>query len=104
MRDVTGVNLAKLAAAAYDLSRPQGLGMLHFVPGSLTDEKAASLVKSTGRIALSLDYVKGRAVKLTVFRADDGTLTVSDRWFDHSSSQDAELWRRVDVQPKPMNQ
>jgi hypothetical protein len=102
MRDITGVDLAKLAQEAFSLSRAQGLGFLHATPDPLSGEEAAALVEPTGRIALSLDYVRGRAVKLTVFRSADGSLSVRDDWYDHSEHQDAELWQRVGITPKPL--
>lgn len=95
MIDVTGVDLVELAKAAYDLSRPQGLGFLHFTPDPLTDEEAQSLLRDAdSHLALSLDYVHGRAVKLTVYR-DGDTLSMRDRWYDHSQSQLQELLERI---------
>lgn len=95
MIDLTGVDLVALAKAAYDLSKPQGMGFLHYEPGGLTDEQAQSLVNDEGnRCALSLDYVAGRAVKLTVFR-DGDKLAMRDSWYDHSDSQLRELLTRV---------
>lgn len=87
--DITGSDLVAVVKAAYELSRPQGMGLMHFTPGPLSDEQAQQIVdqqSKTGRIALSLDYVNGRAVKLTVFREDD-KLFVYGPWFDHTEAQ-----------------
>jgi len=97
MIDITGCDLAKVAQAAYDLSHAQGMGMMHYRAGTLTDDEAAALVRRCeGRsdIALSLDYVMGRACKLTVFRNGD-RLEIDDRWFDHSARDHAELLERI---------
>jgi len=84
MIDVTGVPLKSLIAAAYGLSVPQGLGILHFKPGSLSDEEVDEILRmGTPRIPVSMDYVKGRACKFTVF-ANDGKHYINNRWYDHS--------------------
>lgn len=106
MRDVTGVDLIKLAQEAYALSRPQGLGFLHYEKGGLSEEEAQELVDYQAlstHTALSLDYVKGRAVKLHVFKRN-GKLSIRDDWYDHSPAQDAELWRRVGIEPKAIEE
>lgn len=95
--DVTNVDLVKLAKEAYALSRPQGLGFLHATEGDLSDEDARAIVErdANDRIcALSMDYVHGRACKLTV-RRRDGKLLLDADWFDHSEAQMAELRKRV---------
>jgi hypothetical protein len=83
MIDITGVDLVKFVKKAYELSGPQGLGFLHAKGGSLTDEETQELIRPTGRIALSMDYVHGRACKMTVFREGD-RLEIRDTWYDHS--------------------
>lgn len=89
MIDITGCDMRALVKAAYDLSRPQGMGMLHFQPGQMQDEDAdlllAGAFRPTGYNALYLDYVKGRAVKLNVYRdVENGNLYVYRDWYDHS--------------------
>lgn len=95
MIEITGANLVEVAKAAYDLSSPQGLGFIHHEDGSLTDEEAEGLVKEDDKIQLRLDYVKGRACKLTVF-ADDGRLYIKSRWHDHSEQDLQLLLSRID--------
>jgi hypothetical protein len=81
----------------YDMSVPVGLGFIHAKPGSLSDDEVDSIIRPTGRIAASMDYVNGRHCKMTVFRADDGTLTIRDNWFDHSDDQLAQLLESIGV-------
>jgi hypothetical protein len=86
MIDITGVNLVDFVQEVYSLSRPQGWGELHFVPGPLPADEAKQLIETWNthkHIAVSLDYVKGRACKMTVHR-DGDRLKIPDRWFDHS--------------------
>jgi len=88
--------------AAYDLSAPQGLGFLHVRPGGLDDETIARIKDSgIGLFAARLDYVHGRAVKLTVRRDGDVCHIPADHWFDHSLEDLRELAKRADLgEPK----
>src|SRR5438067_10004377 len=99
--DVTGVDLVALPKAAYELSVPQGLGFLHAREGDLSDDDATEVVTRSpdSRIALNIDYLHGRAVKLIVFK-DGDRLTMRDDWFDHSPSQLDELLTRVGLTRK----
>ena len=83
MIDITKVDLVQFVKKVYDLSVPQGFGFLHAVDGSLTDEEASTLINPKGRNAISMDYVRGRACKMNVFRTDD-KLTINDSWYDHT--------------------
>jgi hypothetical protein len=87
--DITGTDLRKLAAAAYALSAPQGLGILHYQDGPLDEATLDAVTQppNYGSCAMHLDYVKGRACKLNVNKGQDGRLTIGDRWFDHSPEQ-----------------
>lgn len=99
MIDITGVDLKELVKKAYELSNPQGMGYIHFREGPLSDADAQAILDiqqpSYGAI-LSMDYVKGRSVKLTVFQQDD-KLYVRNDWFDHSEDQLKELLRYLNV-------
>lgn len=86
MIDITELDLRKFIAKAYDLSVPFGMGMLHFQPGPLPEEMIDRILAASdegARIAVSMDYVMGRAVKMTVFR-DGDRLFIRNDWFDHS--------------------
>lgn len=84
--DITGVDLSKFVREAYNLSRPQGLGYLHHREGGLPEDELQAILKrdeNSKYYAVSMDYVMGRAVKMTVHKSGD-RLVINDRWFDHS--------------------
>jgi len=84
--EITGANLIDVVKAAYDLSKPVGMGFMHYTPEPLTDDEARELINGDrSGVALSLDYVKGRACKLVVFK-DEERLFVRKDWYDHSDS------------------
>lgn len=99
MIDVTEYDLAALIKNAYTLSVPMGLGMLHFKAGPLSDEQVCAIIEagayhSRSEIAVNMDYVNGRAVKLTVFRKED-RLYIRKEWYDHSDADLKELLART---------
>ena len=68
--DITGIDLIKFVKEVYRLSIPAGLGRLHFKEGGLTDEEAEEILgvwKDDKQFALDMDYVRGRACKMTIF-------------------------------------
>lgn len=86
--------LVDLVKAAYDLSKPVGMGFLHFRPEPLTDEQASSYIEDNGTVRL--DYVNGRSVKMTVFiDKNTKTLYISDSWYDHSDDDLLNLLDRI---------
>ena len=88
MIDVTDLDLRELVRGAYDLSRPQGMGIIHYQPGRLSDEEADEIIALFADdhfIAVSMDYVRGRACKFHVMREGD-RLTIRDDWYDHTAS------------------
>lgn len=91
MIDITGVDLRQFVKEVYRLSSPQGRGVFRFQDGPLDDETVDRIIANEDRhIAVSMDYVRGRACKMTVFKENDG-LAINDSWFDHSDSQLREL-------------
>ena len=92
MIDVTNVDMVKFVKKVYDLSRPQGLGMMHYTPKPLTDDEAKQFIQDDGTV--DMDYVGGRACKMHVFNRD-GVLSVHDSWYDHSDTQFSELLAHV---------
>ena len=92
--EITGADLKELAKAAYDLSRPQGLGILHYEEGGLTDQEAESLIIDDERWPLAMDYVKGRACKMRVYK-DGDRLYIHKKWYDHTDEQLKELLNRI---------
>lgn len=100
MIKIDNLGLVKFAQDVYELSTPQGLGFLHAQAGGLSEEAATELVarqENNPRIALDMDYVSGRACKMTVFETEDGYYEVPDSWYDHTESQYDELLKRHDI-------
>lgn len=85
MIEVTNLNLVDLVKKAYLLSKPQGMGFLHYMEGDeLSDIEATNLIDyGNPCIAVSMDYVKGRSCKFAVFN-NEGKLFIEDIWYDHS--------------------
>ncbi len=80
MIDITGADLREVVRAAYALSQPQGMGMLHFVPGDLSESDIDAVLKnSPDYCPVSMDYVRGRACKM----------------HDHTPSQLQEFLKRI---------
>lgn len=88
-------NLPKVIAKAYDLSAPQGLGFLHFKPGGISEDELSGILarvdeaETTYHKRIRLDYVEGRAVKLTI-DYDEGSQQWridGDRWYDHGAAE-----------------
>lgn len=100
--DVTDVDLKKLIKTAYDLSVPFGLGCLHYREGNLSDEEVDSILdkwkKDKSRIVVDLDYVHGRACKLTVLKCTKtGRLFIYDSWYDHNEEDLKKLLEAVGI-------
>ncbi len=95
MIDITGVNLVEFVKKAYELSSPQGYGFLHFNPDPLSDDEANQIIangklRTPENVELSMDYVNGRAVKMTVFKLEN-QLQIRESWYDHTPDQLQEL-------------
>ena len=106
MIEITGVDLVEFVKKVYELSVPQGMGMLHYTPNPLSDEEAKQIVdrfKGDKMLALSMDYVKGRACKMTV-RREDGKLTISDNWYDHTDRAYQQLLEHFNIQKPAENE
>lgn len=88
MIDITNVDMVKFVQKVYALSQPQGMGMIHFQPGDLSEEDAKSLIQEDGTV--SMDYIKGRACKMYT-SIKDGVIVIGDKWYDHTDAQLAEL-------------
>ena len=95
--DVTGVDLVKFVQEVYNLSKPQGMGLIHFTPEPLSDSDAAQVIEQSTNndsIELSLDYVKGRACKMVIFKDGDKRY-IQDTWFDHGSGLLEQLLKNI---------
>lgn len=90
MIEVTGVDLRAFVQACYRESMPHGLGFLHFQQGDLNEEESSKMIdraKGDNLCAISMDYVVGRSVKMTVFHGPNDTLWIRSTWFDHTPEQ-----------------
>lgn len=98
--DITKVDLKELIRHAYDLSNPQGMGFMHYRPGPIPEELVEDILKDTSSYcALSMDYVMGRAVKLSVHK-DGDKLSLPDKWFDHDNGTYQILLDRLGINHK----
>ena len=61
--DIKGKNKAKILAALYNNSKPQGMGFLQFKPGDMPIEQAEEIIASGQTY---FDYVFGRIVKVEI--------------------------------------
>jgi hypothetical protein len=59
--NISGMNKAKILAALYNNSKPQGMGFLHFDDQPMTQEEAQELLDSGQTY---FDYLKGRVMKI----------------------------------------
>jgi len=99
MLDITGVDLRKFVRDVYDLSRPQGLGAMHYAPGPLPEHMIdAILAKRYASVIISMDYVVGRACKMAVIQTEDGKLQIHTPWYDHTDDHLRELLARQGIQ------
>lgn len=62
---------ARTIAGLYNNSRPQGMGIIHFVEGKMSPADALKMARAgradvRGRSSCHMDYVSGRVVKVTV--------------------------------------
>ena len=89
--DVTNIDKVELVKAVYELSRPQGMGMMHFDPAPLTTKDVQSMIRPDGTIRL--DYVKGRACKVTTTREGERFFFQAP-WYDHTDEQ---LYKLLDA-------
>ena len=90
--EVTHVDLRLLVQTAYDLSKPQGLGFIHYQPGLLSEEDADELLKQEtydSNVVIGMDYVKGRQIKMTVFKEPNSPnrMFIHGTWYDHSEEE-----------------
>ncbi len=96
MIDITGVDLIKFAQKVYELSVQQETGFLHAESCGLSAGDAESLIETNVRCPLSMDYVRGRACKMTVYWKDD-KLLINNSWYDHTDSQFKELLETFNI-------
>ena len=84
MIDVTDIPTINLVKAAFNLSKPVGMGFLHYEPGDMPDEMAQDYINSDGSVYM--DYVQGRQCKFHV-KINDGKKYIRDTWYDRTPEQ-----------------
>ena len=95
--EITGVDLKTFVKKVYELSSPQGMGMMHFTPEPMTDEMADKIIsrghddcgfptRQSDDRPVNMDYVGGRACKMNVMKKED-KLWISNSWYDHTDAQ-----------------
>lgn len=100
--DITGVMLPEFVKEAYNKSGAQGLGVLHYTSKGLSNSEVNEILDapSFGSVVLSMDYVKGRACKMSVFKEGD-SIYVNYPWFDHTHEDFIALLKAVWPEGKP---
>lgn len=97
--EITDVDLRGFVRHCYDLSRPQGMGHIHYKPGPIPDEVLDGIMSTYSPeaghggnpgVALNMDYVLGRAVKMTVTAVRERWF-IRPYWYDHTDGQLKEL-------------
>lgn len=61
---ITSENRPAVLAALYNASKPQGMGLLHYTPETMTLEEASVLLTSPK--GQYFDYLKGRVMKVNL--------------------------------------
>lgn len=98
---VDAAKIDDIIKEAYNLSRPQGMGYLHFKDGELPDDELQHIketIRHQGTTYLSMDYILGRAVKLTIYQ-ELSHFYIQNSWYDHSEDDLQELLNRIGVVP-----
>lgn len=90
-------DLLRFVKCVYARSVPQGMGVLHAKEGELSDADAQDCIDTENSPAVCMDYVHGRACKMTVFR-DNAHLYVRKHWYDHSYVNYKELLAEFGVE------
>jgi len=99
MIEITGADLGVFIKKAYTLSKPQGMGFLHYEASDLPEEDVQEIIHrndKSSRIAVSMDYVKGRYVKMTIFKEGE-RIFINKEWFDHTQQQLDDLLNSIGI-------
>ena len=87
-----------LVRKAYDLSKPVGMGMIHFQPGPIPEPIVDDLVRLMNKTGyLTMDYTLGRQVKFTILKIGNRYF-VHKTWRDHTKEDLVILLASVGVQ------
>lgn len=82
--DIKGLPKHLVFKALYDNAKTQGMGVLHYVPGPISEEDAKDAIEEYKEYNLRFDYYKGRVMKV-VLKGD-----AFDPWsYDRDNGQGA---------------
>lgn len=82
MVSIKGLGKAKVLAALYNASHPQGMGFLQYTPEDMTEQEAQALLDQRGNF--SFDYLKDRVMKVDI-RSDE----LDERLYDRDNGPGA---------------
>lgn len=80
MINISGISKAKILAALYNASKPQGMGIRHYDPKPMTEQEADELLKEQ----TYFDYLKGRVMKIEL-----GTIELNPWGYDRDNGEGA---------------
>jgi hypothetical protein len=83
--DIKGISKAKILAALYNASRPQGMGFLQAKNGDMSEAEAQKLLDDGHTY---FDYLYGRVMKIDL-SGDELRTALYDRDNGHGAAEDA---------------
>lgn len=106
--EVTGFDPLVFIREVYNLSKPLGMGYLHYRPGDCPEMLPESIWNQRQHFdydgihpVVHLDYVYGRCCKMPIYKlAKEERYFVRKQWMDHSPEDYKELFRRCDLDPE----
>ena len=60
--DISGLEKSAVLQALYNNAIPLGMGVVHYIPGELSDEQAKNILEKT----CNFDYLHGRVLKVNI--------------------------------------
>jgi len=90
--------MVELLKTVYDLSKPQGMGFLHFMTTPMTVEEATKLLNvHRSPRGYHFDYINGRACKFNIF-FDGEKHYINDSWYDHTNKDFETLLKKFNLE------
>ena len=98
--EIDPTKIVELIQFAYVRSRPQGMGLFHFMNEPMSKEQASEIISIWHPKDIYMDYIRGRAVKLTIMRTENNQYWINPFWFDHTIREFYELVEKFALDPK----
>lgn len=95
MIEIPEDKLTALISAVYNISRPVGMGRLHYRPGPIPDELLKHILGNP--YGIHMDYLYGRQCKFSV-QEIEGHYFISKSWPDHSAEDLAQVLKEIGVE------